>query len=343
MKNIFQEFIYPEIDEIYNLKKHALLKNKEILITGATGLLGQYFIAFFLKALESKNRPKKITLIYKNTIPKYLSFIKKNRSFRFYKIDLSKKKIPQKKKYDYIVHLATYGQPKKFLADPLKTFFLNTSLIKDLIILIKKNGTFLFLSSSEVYFGLKKKPKENDIGKINTSMERAPYIFSKLSGETFLNIYKKKYNLNAKSIRLCLAFGPGNKKNDNRVIYELIKKGLMKNKLVLQDSGTALRSYIYISDAIRMIINIMFFGKHDTYNVGGNKLISIKTLGLEISKILKCSFKISKNKIKNFSAPQSAFVDTKLYKKEFGLINYKNFKSSLKKTIEWQKFLYKKN
>ena len=53
-------------------------------------------------------------------------------------MDLSKKELPDKKKYDYIVHLATYGQPKKFLADPLKTFFLNTSLLKNLILSLKK-------------------------------------------------------------------------------------------------------------------------------------------------------------------------------------------------------------
>lgn len=342
MKNIFKEFIYKEISEVYTSKKYKFLKNKEILITGATGLLGHYFIAFFLKACEGGDRPKKITLIYKNKIPNYLNFLKKNKIFKFCKMDLSKKELPDKKKYDYIVHLATYGQPKKFLADPLKTFFLNTSLLKNLILSLKKGGTFLFLSSSEIYFGLKYNTKEDRIGNINPNMDRAAYIFSKLSGETFLNIINKKYALNTKSVRLCLAFGPGNKKDDNRVVYELIKKGLITGKISLRDNGTAMRSYIYILDAVKMIVNIMFFGKKNTYNVGGEKLISIKKLGMSISNILRCSFEMPKNKIKNISAPELAFVDTELYKKEFGAVNYKNFINSLKKTIEWQKILHNK-
>lgn len=340
MKNIFKKFIYAEIDEIYNSTKYKFLKNKEILITGATGLLGQYFVAFFLKASEGKNKPKKITLLYKSEMPSYFSFLKKNKIFRLRKIDLAEKKFSSIRKFDYIIHLATYGQPKKFLAESLKTFFLNTSLIENLILYLKDGGIFLFLSTSEIYFGLKDNPKEDSIGKINTNMNRAAYIFSKLSGETFLNIYKRKHGLNFKSIRLCSAFGPGNKKNDNRVIYELIKKGLVTKKISLQDSGSALRSYIYILDAMKMIINIMFFGKHNTYNVGGKNLISIKKLGISISKILKCSFKNSKKKKKNYSAPQLASVNTGLYKKEFGSPNYKNFNKSLKKTIEWQKALY---
>jgi nucleoside-diphosphate-sugar epimerase len=340
MENIFKKFIYTEIDEIYNSTKYKFLKNKEILITGATGLLGQYFVAFFLKASEGKNKPKNITLLHKSEIPEYLNFLKKNKSFKLRKINLAEKKFSSTKKYDYIIHLATYGQPKKFLDESLKTFFLNTSLMEDLILRLKNKGIFLFLSTSEIYFGLKNKPKEDSIGKINTNMNRAAYIFSKLSGETFLNIYKRKHSLNFKSIRLCSAFGPGNKKDDSRVIYELIKKGLITKKISLQDNGSALRSYVYILDAIKMIINIMFFGKHNTYNVGGKNLISIKKLGLSISKILKCSFKNSKNKKKNFSAPQLASVNTELYKKEFGPPDYKSFNKCLKKTIEWQKTLY---
>jgi nucleoside-diphosphate-sugar epimerase len=106
-------------------------------------------------------------------------------------------------------------------------------------------------------------------------MDRAPYIFSKLSGETFLNILRNKYKINTKSVRLCLAFGPGNKKNDNRAMYEIINKGLLKKKIILNDSGLDRRSYIYILDAIKMIINIFFFG---------NFLISREILMLPILK-----------------------------------------------------------
>ena len=146
MENIFKKFIYTERDEIYNSTKYKFLKNKEILITGATGLLGQYFVAFFLKASEGKNKPKNITLLHKSEIPEYLNFLKKNKSFKLRKINLAEKKFSSTKKYDYIIHLATYGQPKKFLDESLKTFFLNTSLIKDLIFLIKKKELSYFLA-----------------------------------------------------------------------------------------------------------------------------------------------------------------------------------------------------
>jgi dTDP-glucose 4,6-dehydratase/UDP-glucuronate decarboxylase len=341
MKNIFKKFIYTEIDEIYTPGKYYFLKNKNILITGATGLLGQYFIAFFLKATTNKYKPKNITLLYKNKIPNYLFFLKKNKIFKFIKIDLVKDKLNIKNKFDYILHLATYGQPKKFSKLPLETFFLNTLLLKNLTRYLKNKGIFLFISTSEVYFGLNKKPKENEIGKINPNMYRAPYIFSKLSGETFMNILKNEYNLNTKSVRLCLSFGPGNRKNDNRAIYEIIKKGLINKKINLQDNGLDKRSYIYNSDALKMIINILFFGKKNIYNVGGEKLITIKKLAKEISNILEVPFDIPIKKKRNLSAPKLSAVNIDSYNDEFGKVTYKNFKEALIKTINWQKLLYK--
>ncbi len=50
MNNTFYKFIFKECSTLYDENKFKFLKNKKILITGATGVLGQYFIAFFLKA-----------------------------------------------------------------------------------------------------------------------------------------------------------------------------------------------------------------------------------------------------------------------------------------------------
>lgn len=76
-KNIFLNTIYKEIGEVFSVKKHRLIKNKKVLITGCSGLLGHYFIAFFLKSFEFKINPKKITLIHRHKLPSYLNFLKK--------------------------------------------------------------------------------------------------------------------------------------------------------------------------------------------------------------------------------------------------------------------------
>ena len=52
-KNKFK-FIIEDSSKIYNQNKFKFLRKKNILITGATGLLGQYFIAFFFKCIRFK-------------------------------------------------------------------------------------------------------------------------------------------------------------------------------------------------------------------------------------------------------------------------------------------------
>ena len=139
-----------------------------------------------------------------------------------------------------------------------------------------------------------------------------------------------------------MAFGPGNKKNDNRAIYEIIKNGLLKNKIDLQDKGLDKRSYIYNSDALKMMINILFFGKNNIYNVGGEQLITIKKLAKKISSILEVPLNIPIKVKRNYSAPKLSAVNIGAYNKEFGKQIFKNFNNALTKTVNWQKYLYKK-
>ena len=342
-KNIF-DIIIVDTQKIYNESKYRFLKDKNILITGSTGLLGNYMIGFFLNSLQSNFKPKKITITFKNKLPTYLNFLKSNKSFKLIKKDLSKIKKINVINQDYIIHLAGYGQPMKFMEDPIKTFELNTGVLNMLLKKIDKKGSFLYLSSSEIYSGLNGKIKEDKIGLTNTDHPRACYIESKRGGEAIINIYRRKFGINAKSARLCLAYGPGTKKNDKRVLNQFIEKAIILNSIKMNDEGTALRSYIYVADATRMLLDILFFGKKTTYNVGGEEKISIHNLAKKIAKILRVPVNTKKTSYsKGIGAPKNAFVNTSLYKKEFKNYNFIKLDEGLERTIEWQKKIYEDN
>jgi UDP-glucuronate decarboxylase len=339
MKNIFKRLIILPTKYIYEKNNYKFLKNKKILITGSTGLLGHYFVSFFYHSLNSKFAPKQIDLIHKNKLPSYLKSLNKIKKLNFIKKDITKKDI-KGRNYDYIIHLSSYGQPLKFLDKPLETFELNTLVLKKMLEKTNKKGSFLYLSSSEVYSGINKQNYENKIGNTNTNHIRSCYIHSKLAGETLVNIYKKKFKLNTKSVRLCLAYGPGNKINDKRVLYQFIEKALKNSKINMLDSGLDKRSYIFILDALNMLLNILFKGKKDIYNVGGKKIINIKYLANQIAKLTKTSVVIPHTKNNQIGAPTRATVSIKNYEKEFGKIKLVSLKDGLKSTIEWQKKLY---
>jgi dTDP-glucose 4,6-dehydratase/UDP-glucuronate decarboxylase len=317
-------------------------KNKKILILGYSGIIGQYFVGLFLNLLNTECSPKSITLTSKNKNPSHLNFLKKIKKIKIIQNDISKSKLQAFKKYDCIIFSAGYGQPSKFLNNPLETISLNTTILNYFIHKLNPKGKFLYLSSSEIYNKSKNKNlTENNIGLTNTDDPRACYIEAKRCGETIINIHKKIHNIDAKSIRLCLAYGPGSKKKDGRVIYQFIERSIKNKSLEVQDSGVAKRKYIYILDAIKMMLNIIAFGKETTYNIAGQESVTIKSLAKKITDILNVKLRF-KNNGSLPGSPKHISLSIKRYVDEFGKINLTKIDDGLKKTVGWYKLLMKK-
>jgi nucleoside-diphosphate-sugar epimerase len=333
------QIILDDLKKIFKNEKFYFFKKKDILILGGTGIVGQYFIGFFFLLSKTKWAPKTITISHKNKLPHYLSLLTRYTKFKFIQSDISKAKKNKYKKYDCIIFAAGYAQPSKFIENSIETIEINTSSLKKFILHLRKKGKFLYLSSSEVYNKNKKNIlTEDDIGNTNTNDPRACYIEAKRCGETIANIYKKKHNLDIKIIRLCLTYGPGAKKNDGRALYEFIQRSIKKKKLLINDTGTAIRKYIYILDAIKMMLKIMLYGKSLTYNVAGKEKITIGQLAKKIGKITKKPVYFNK-KFSLAGSPKNISLSIKKYENEFGKLKLIKINEGLIKTVSWCKKL----
>jgi nucleoside-diphosphate-sugar epimerase len=240
-----------------------------------------------------------------------------------------------------IIHAGGYGQPGKFMIDPMKTLKLNTTLTIKLFEKLKQNGKFLFISSSEVYSGLTKSPfSENQIGTTNTDHPRSCYIEAKRCGEAIV-FSARNQGIDAKSVRLSLAYGPGTKKDDKRVINSFIGRALVEKKIDMMDDGSALRTYCYVTDAVEIMWKILLEGKENIYNVGGKSKTTIADLAKLIGKTLKVPVNIPKSNKHLSGAPDDVSLNLDKIKKEFKKTDFVSLEDGMKKTIEWQKELYK--
>jgi UDP-glucuronate decarboxylase len=243
----------------------------KVLITGASGLIGHYLIAVLSNAAKQGIVIDSLYISCKNEPPAYLKKLVENLNVKYLLGDISRLEIVSQvpDDFDFIFHAAGYGQPQKFLTDEIATILLNTVATNNLLKKMKPSGKFLFLSTSEIYSGSKEIPYlESRIGTTNTNHPRACYIEGKRCGEAIVSAYRKK-GLDAKSIRLALAYGPGVRADDRRVLNEVIKKGLSGNGIELLDSGASSRTYIYVTDAIELMLGVMLFGDDGIYNVTG--------------------------------------------------------------------------
>lgn len=327
-------------EDILKIKKSIKipnLKNKKILITGASGLVGVYLSLFFKSLKEEYDL--EIYCWVKNDIDKNFEFV-------FNDLNIIQSDITNIKSFenipifDIIFHCSGYGQPSKFLENEIKTIEINTFSTINLLNKLNKNGKFLFVSTSEIYSGIDSKEiTENMIGNTNTNHVRSCYIEGKRCGESICNSYIKQ-GYDVKIVRLSLAYGPGTKKNDGRVLNSLIQKSIFNDKISLLDNGEAIRTYCYITDVIEMFLNILFFGKDIVYNVGGESVISIFDLANLISKKTKKYVELPNNSTPLEGNPKVVNISIEKYLKEFEKNDFLNLDVGLDRTIKWQRKIY---
>ena len=305
-------------------------KNKKILITGVSGIIGINLL-FFFDTLNNKKKTKTVIDGTFNTsiFPFVKKYFKKNKLINFKQIDLSQKILNTKKKYDLIFHCAGYGQPSKFLKFSNATFKLNSSTIMTLEKNLKKNGKFVYMSSTEIYSGNVKLCNENDIGNTTPKHPRSSYIESKKFGESYLINSRNDFLI----YRVCLTYGPGAKLNDERVLNLLILRSIKNKKIDIYGGLNQLRSNLFINDAINMIIKSTVKYKRQIFNINNHKMTTIGEMVKIISKISQKKFIKHKSFLKG--SPKIIKISNK---RVLNGINYRistSLKEGLLKTFNW--------
>ena len=238
--------------------------------------------------------------------------------------------------YDYVIHGAGYGQPQMFNKDKIKTIEINTYYTDALFNFLKPNGKYLFISSSEVYSGTPSSHTEDMIGTTTPQHPRACYIEGKRCGEAICMAYKEQ-GYDVKIARLALAYGTGTKKGDTRVINQFIEQAITNKAIIMKDDGSAMRTYCYVDDAVRQLLNILFEGKSVVYNVGGFSRISIRDLAHSIAIITNSAVMEGDKSL--VGSPDNVALDMTKYINEFGG-TFTPLSVGLRNTIEYQKQLY---
>ncbi len=337
--------IYEEVKTAFEEIDYKKIYRKTVLITGATGLIGSYFCETIHYLNEVKNAGIHLYMLSHSGLPTHLSEFDKYDWVTLLKGDLSdrewRRNLPSA---DYIIHAAGYGQPGKFMLDPLKVIEINTSATSDLLAKTNPGGSFLFISTSELYSGLDDRPcREADIGSTTPLHPRACYIEGKRCGEAICYSYRNN-GVDAKCARLALAYGPGTRIDDKRVLNEFIRKAVINKKLEMQDSGMALRTYCYVTDAVELMWNILLFGREPVYNVGGHSVLLIRELAKMIAEQLNAEVVIPEIDNEFEGAPKTVTLDLSKAETEFDKHEYVSMEEGLNRTINWQiKNLYSEN
>jgi len=322
------------VSTIVESAKWPNLEGKKVLVTGGTGLVGIHMAGFFA-AMGAY-----VEAIYKvEPSQKHLDIMYPIDLMQF---DLANDVMEDYPMFDYIIHAAGYSSPAVFIKDPLSTIAVNASCVRKLFNQLVPGGKFLYISSDAVYSGNKNEVhRETDIGSTPLDDPRAGYIESKKLGEIIT------HQLGGHIVRLSYAYGLGPKLNDARVLNSFITQALTTGKIVLHDTGQAIRSWLYITDAVEMMLKVLFHGNPgEAYNIANVKRhkYSIRDLASLIANLTDTCFEVSPSNDEVVkSAPVSHMLSIDKYEAQFGTRRFTHLLYGLERTISWYRYLLGKD
>ena len=118
------------------------------------------------------------------------------------------------------------------------------------------------------------------------------YGLQKSISETILDFYCRKFSLKYNIIRLSNPYGIyQNPQGNVGLIIKLIYQLMNNQPITIYGDGNNIRDYIYVSDAISMIVKIANSNQNGAFNVGSGTGHSILEIVSTIEKILKIDAK----------------------------------------------------
>ena len=244
----------------------------QIVVTGASGFLGSQLV-------------KKLEKIYNNiTLIDFVDPSYENEHL-FIKADLLIKKEYEKylKNTDVIFHFASISDIEYSKKNSTKTLETNIISTKNLLDIAVKYKIKQFIFASTIY--------------VNSS-KGSFYRISKQSCENIIREYHRENKLNYNILRFGTIFGPGSDKNNS--VYDLVKQAITNNKITVKGTGSEIREYLYVEDAIEQTINLLNNKKliNQSLTITGNSRYKLSDLIGIIEEIFPRKLKIIYGKSK---------------------------------------------
>lgn len=297
------------------------------LVIGANGFIGSHLVDM----LSSKGYPV-VAFDKFSSPPKFNG--KNTTIFKgnfFNETDLSRAATG----VSYVFHSFSATTPYSSDNDPYQDIDLNLKQSVKLFEICTKKPVkkVIFISSGGAVYG--PVSEERLATEADATSPVSPYGISKLAIENYLAYFNRKYELDYQIFRLTNPYGPRQVLRNNQGVIPAFLARIAKGQdLVIFGDGTTSRDYIYIQDAITMIINV--FDKatnYKTYNIGTGIQHDLTTIAELLQKNTHKNVRITYKK-----APRTFLQKTQVsidrYCQEFGRPQFTSLEAGIKLTLK---------
>ena len=239
----------------------------KFLVTGGLGFIGSNLVEYLINSGHKVINVDKIS--YSSNFYN-IKDIKKNKNYKFFKLDIIEKKklskIIKRYKPNCIFNLAAETHVDRSIDssnDFLKTNIIGIHTLLE-ILLENRNVKLIHVSTDEVYGSIKKNSRADE----KTAYKpKNPYAATKAAADHLIQSYINTYDLNAIITNCCNNYGP--RQNPEKLIPKIIFNIFNKKNLPLYGHGQNTREWIYVKDHCRALFKIYLKGRYgQSYNIG---------------------------------------------------------------------------
>lgn len=235
-----------------------------ILVTGGTGFVGSHV----LRELKRQYPSEKIIALSSNEIEGIRTVNSRNYKFdEKYLFDNGCRNI------EVMIHIGAWTPKRtKDANDFLEATSNITNTKKLLVSYLPKLRKIIYCSTLDVY--------SDTAGVITEKTSVAPesmYGWSKLYCEKMVESFAREKNLIFQILRLGHIYGEGEEKY-RKVMPVMIENAVHGKDIVIYGDGKAIRTFIYIDDVAKAVVNAVRLEFSDLINVVGNEPITINQL-----------------------------------------------------------------
>jgi CDP-glucose 4,6-dehydratase len=313
-------------------------KNRKVLVTGATGLLGSHMVQ------ELQEQKANVVCIVRDWVPdarfNNLAIMVNATEVRgnIEDFDLVNRTINEYQ-IQTVFHLAAQTQVGVANKNPIPTF--KTNIMGTINVLeacrINQVEQVVIASSDKAYGSCDKLPYDE-----NTPLHGDhPYDVSKSCADLIAQSYRNTYGLNVGITRCGNLFGPGDL-NFNRLIPSTIRSLLNDEAPVIRSDGTMVRDYFYVKDAVLAYLTLaqemmnMTCPNNSTFNFSYGVPCSVLDIVTTIQIIMGTRKKpVILNQASN--EIQEQYLDSSRAEKFLGWKPKWGVYEALEETIQWYK------
>ena len=188
---------------------------------------------------------------------------------------------------DAVYHLAALASPIDYLRMPLHSLKVGSYGTHNALGLAKfKRARFLLASTSEVYGDPQVHPQpETYWGNVNPIGPRGVYDKAKRYAEAMAMAYHTQQGVDTSIARIFNTYGPRMRPSDGRAVPTFVRQALEGKPLTVFGDGTQTRSFCYVDDLIRGLVQLAESGEHMPVNLGNPGEFTLNELAETVLRI----------------------------------------------------------